>query len=397
MVLTLCADMKLLQPLLFSLQATEAELPIILPELLRNPFYKQKELGRQFAGQGGFFTSATADNFLSNGFFRLQVPIDQVIYELIQSHCCKGPGAVQAEALINSAFSVAQYASSGAMHHVTMAGENAPAFIPVGYASYSREQTSKQDEERDDLEKLPENFTKISQSSLASDSGCSSISDSLRKNSSVDLDPMEGAVYQARHPALNRCASLQPKRRVSVFERPPIPYSRPLTPGLPMESSKYSADSTNTWQCSVQHNMIVGEYGDNSYSLLTWNTDLKLEVQLTGSQAHGSHVLDSSPAVIDSRQPVLTISIKNPTDHTVAFSIRASRQSKLFIPHIIYPNEGLHLLRAEEVWEREMDVVQKDTDWDEHFIIDILVCAMEGAKPSWNVSRQYAVLRHSTQ
>lgn len=387
-------DMNLLQPLLFSLQATDEELPIILPQLLRNPFFKQKEVGRQFAG-AGFYTSATADSFLSNGFFRLQVPIDQVIYELLQSHCCKGPGAIQAEALINSAFSVTQYGTSpGTMHHVRMTGESAPPFVAVGYTCDTCKPIAEEEEEdREDFEELPA-ITKAPRESFNSDSDYSSISGCSRdKSSSVDLEAMESVPYLARHPTLSRFASLPPNRRVSVIDRPPLFATQSLIPG---ESSRHSVDS-NKWQCSVQHNMIVGAYGDNSYSLLTWNTELQLEVKLTGSQHPGDHALCSSPAVIDSKQPVLTVSIKNPTDHTVAFSIRANRQSKLFASHIIYPTEGLQLLRAGEVWEREMDVVEKDAERDEHFVMDILICAMEGATPSWNISRQYAVLKRPTQ
>ena len=44
-----------------------------------------------------------------------------------------------------------------------------------------------------------------------------------------------------------------------------------------------------------------------------------------------------------------------------------------------------------------MDVVQKDSERDEYFVIDILLCAMEVDNSAWNLSRQYAVMKSCTE
>ena len=372
--------MNLLQPLLFSLQASsEKDLPIILPELLANPFFKQREAGLPY----GIFTS---EYMLSSGYFRLQIPIDYVIEELLQSHSCKGPGAAQAEVLIDGALSVNKYTSTqGTMHHVRMLYENAPPF--VGYNTESRERTSSLKEEvEDQLLELPNK--KISKASLNSDSGCGS----SHRSSSIDF---EGIDPPFKHPHVARLSSLPavtPGRRISVVDPPPISARSPS----PAEFGKFMPDMTK-WRCSVHDNMIIGMYGrDNSYSLLTWDPKLKTKILLS-SVAQPSSSTPLSPVVIESKHPVLTVYIKNTTENSLAFSIRANRQSKMFTSHIIYPKEGLHLLGPGEEWTKGMDVVQKDAERDEYFVIDILLCTMEVDNSSWNVSRQYAVMKSSTE
>ena len=381
------ADMNLLQPLLFSLQASsDKELPIILPELLSNPFFKQRETSHPF----GIFTS---DYMLSNGYFRLQIPIDYIIEELLQSHSCKGPGAAQAEVLIDGASSVTKYTSTqGTMHHVRMLYENAPPF--VGYSTESRGRSSSQlvEENEDQLPDLPRTTAKISKASLNSDSGCGS-----QRSSSVDFDVMDPPM---KHPHITRLASVPTTtsggRRISVVDPPPLSARSP-SPGSSSEFGKFLPDMTK-WRCSVQDNMVIGMYGrDNSYSLLTWDPKLNTKILLSSMAQPSSSTQPHSPVVIESKHPILTFYIKNTTDHSLAFSIRANRQSKMFTSHIIYPKEGLHILAPGEEWTKGMDVVQKDSERDEYFVIDILLCAMEVDNSAWNLSRQYAVMKSCTE
>lgn len=375
--------MNLLQPLLFSLQASsEKEFPIILPELLANPFFKQRETN---------YPGYSSDYMLGNGYFRLQIPIDYIIEELLQSHSCKGPGAAQAEVLIDGALSVNKYTSTqGTMQYVRMLYENAPPF--VGYNIESRERSysahaTLNEELEDQVDEL-RSTKKVSKSSLNSDSGCSS-----QRSSSVDFEGMH-MDPPTRHPHVNRLASLPAVtgRRISVVEPPPISARSPS----PADFGKFMPDMTK-WRCSVQDNMVIGMYGrDNSYSLLTWDPNLKTKILLS-SVAQPSSSTPSSPVVIESKHPILTFYIKNTTDNSLAFSIRANRQSKMFTSHIIYPKEGLHVLAPGEEWTRGMDVVQKDAERDEYFVIDILLCAMEVDNSSWNISRQYAVMKSCTE
>lgn len=386
--------MNLLQPLLFSLQAsTDQQTPVILPELLTNPFFKPTELAHPYG-------ICPTDYLLTNGCIRLQVPIDYIIQELLQSHSCKGPGAAQAEKLINSTFSVSKYSSTpGTLHYVRMKYENAPPLIVVNYVtSETRTRSSSQLSEHDEgdiLTELP--GQKLSKGSLTTeDSGCSSL-----RSSSIDMEGMDGhyrTPISTLHQSLSRTTSLQPNRRISVIDRPSITARSP-SPGSLMGGGsefKFTPDATR-WHCSVQDNMVVGAYGDNTYSLLTWNPDLKAKILLSSSAHPSVHTAPSSPIIVDSKHPVLTIYIKNTTQNSIAFSIRANRQSKMFTSHIIYPKEGLQLLSPGEEWKRAMDVVQKDSERDEHFVIDVLLCTLEAGSSAWNLCREYAILKASTE
>lgn len=244
----------------------------------------------------------------------------------------------------------------------------------VGY--HSDKHTIHETEERNDVKKLKKNVS--SSSILSTDSGCSSLP--RKKSSSVDIEAIdEIAMLPSQHSVLSKTIS-QPYRKGSVIE-PPRPRS-------------LSGSEPSKWQCTIQSNMIVGAYGDNTYPLLTWNSKLNIKVHLHGSSKESS--LPPSVAVIDPENRILKISIKNTKNYPVAFSIQASRQSNLFKTHIILPNKGLHLLQPGQVWEGDMDAVH-DTEKDEYLIINVLLCTIQKGNCSWNINRQYAMLKTTSE
>ena len=120
----LFVDMELIQPLLFSLQATESELPLLLPDLMKNPFfYPTTTLNLDVASK----------NVLSDGHIQLGVSIDKLISHLLSTHCCKSPGSKQAEALIVTAFKTL-YSPPSSMQRFQQASKNPPPLVPVGYS-----------------------------------------------------------------------------------------------------------------------------------------------------------------------------------------------------------------------------------------------------------------------
>ena len=123
-VIAFFVDMELIQPLLFSLQATESELPLLLPDLMKNPF---------FLPTTTLNLDVASKNVLSEGHIQIGVSIDKLISHLLSTHCCKSPGSKQAEALIETAFKTL-YSPPSSMQRFQQASKNPPPLVPVGYS-----------------------------------------------------------------------------------------------------------------------------------------------------------------------------------------------------------------------------------------------------------------------
>ena len=148
----------------------------------------------------------------------------------------------------------------------------------------------------------------------------------------------------------------------------------------------------NTWHTTtIDNSIIVGMYGDNSYPLLMWNPDLKVEFKLSSSVGLHSEMVTG----IDPTKPTVTMKVVNSSADRVAFSIRVYRQSSMVKYHIAYPSEGLHILEGYMSWEDNSEFYSQAPEKNEYFVIDLFVCTLGGGLPSWNVVRKYAVLKAS--
>ena len=357
--------MDIIQPLLFGLQPSEADIPILLPQLLQSPFFIQKE-----ESPGSNLTHA--DNFLKNGYIRLGVIVDQVIYELLSTHCCKGPGARQADTLIETALNTHYTLPSGLL-------KNPPPLLPKGYTvTQLNIDIPEESDEENEMRSLT--VPTSSKSSKKSSSGVFSSSSSIGNSSIAE----EERSYLPDMPAIHmrpRADSLKTSRRKESIWTPPVYIDRRL--------SETSQEAIN-WYASLPQpkDMIIGSYGDNTYPILMWNPKLKVSFKL-GTKLHD---LSNMAAIVENPKDLLILKIVNTTEHKVAFSIRAHRQSMAYRSYVIYPKAGLHMLEPKQDWTFEVELMSGNQTRDEHFCIDLLVCAFN-CKPSWNVHRRYAVIK----
>lgn len=386
---TSITDMDILQPLLFSLQPSEADVPVLLPQLLQNPFFLQKD-------DSSFGSSSThADNLLNNGYIRLGVIVDQIIYELLSTHCCKGPGARQADTLIDTALKTT-YMLSG-LQRFQQACKNPPPLLPKGYtvAESPNKEIAEEDSDESDENEIFLSVNGTHDVAKSRSSGIFSSSSSIRKpssNTDEDLikspDPIVVPLSRPRADSLR----MPSRRKDSHFFPPYDPSQRRISElsDVSVGSSVSILQDNNSWSASLPppKDMIIGAYGDNSYPILIWNPDLKVSFKI-GTKPHN---MSSTTTVVEDSKELLNLKVVNTMDHKIAFSIRAYRQSMLHRSHVIYPKAGLHILEPKQEWIVEAEMLKGEQNRDEHFCIDLLVCALN-CKPAWNIHRRYAVIK----
>ena len=110
----LYTDMSKLQPVLLGLQASDRELPQLLPQLMQVPFFEQVDTDEGLSGWSSYGQGLAAEDFLACGHIRLGLPIDTAIYHLLNRHCAKG--AKQAEEVIQTAQTVEYVKKSPGKH-----------------------------------------------------------------------------------------------------------------------------------------------------------------------------------------------------------------------------------------------------------------------------------------
>ncbi len=370
--------MDLLQPLLFSLQATEEDLTLLLPQLMQNPFFNPSQKQYEFFG-------VEPSVVLSGGYIRLGVKVDTVIYDLLSSFCTKGPGSKQADALINAGLKTT-YNLPSSSQTFQFRCQNGPPLVANGYiidvkdlgSSGSEEELSHQDR------MSPPLLTKLRSSS-------SSITSSGIVDDFMELPLPNNLVNN-----LKRSASGS-SRRTSVVDSPWINgnshYRRKSSEISDISCTTPILGGDNHWRVEIDsptNDTIIGSHNENSYSILSWNPKFKIQFEL-GSQEDG---MFTTTYCVDSNKPSVTFRVLNSGDEPIAFSIRAYRQSLMFRSHIIYPQNGLKDLDVQQEFSQDFDVVGSEgMQRDEHIIIDLLICKLHG-EPSWNIQRRYIILKY---
>lgn len=398
----LSLDMELLQPLLFSLQAKEDEMALILPQIMQTPFFNQLKNADTVLSQ---LSIVGPDRTLAMGRFKLGVVTDQLIYQLLATHCCKGPGSRQADATIETTMK-SKYVLPSQLHQMQFNSKSPPPLVPCGYGensileSISPDHDSSDDSDpavSDDMD-LPEDDRRVSHSSTDSQSRNTSTSSgiglckspSLNTRTSIGLRPSFGDLPTFMRARPGSCRD----RKDSIFEIAPFsppPYLRQRTGSGTGSISLGSVQHDNKkWHVDIPYpkDMMIGAYGENSYHILHWNASLRVAFRI-GSCMRGL------VAEIDSSHTTVTFVVHNTTSCTVAFAIRSHRQSTMFHPHIIFPSEGLQLLEPGTEWKKNMDIMEgPNNSTTEHVVVDLLVCRLE-EEASWNVHRRYAVFKPS--
>ena len=144
------------------------------------------------------------------------------------------------------------------------------------------------------------------------------------------------------------------------------------------------------WHMSILDNStIVSMYGDNSYPILMWSPQLKVEFKLSSSIG----LISGMVVGIDPAKPTVTMKVINNTSHRLSFSIRTYHQSTALSSHVAYPAQGMHVLGQYQCWEENTEFYPKTPSENEYFVIDLLVCTLGDGKPGWNVIRKYAIMK----
>ena len=404
--------MNLLQPLLFSLQPKEEDLHVLLPQLLQNPFFTPKEEN---------FTAAVADNFLQFGCIRLGVMVDQVIYKLLSTHCCKGPGARQADTLIDTALKTF-YTLPSAMERFIANSKNPPPLLFGNYNIPEEPDISDEDDESSaavfesgltpynlQVPSANRDHSKSSRSSGVFSNTTSSTSnlgdtvseDEYTQPSSGPTRPRQLSGGHTDHfSARGRAESMKHltgRRKDSIFQGPPIGLfepSRRTSSEASITSSTASLkvlQDSSVWHASLPSpgDMIIGSYGDDStYPILMWNPSLNVMFKVGGRSG-----LSSGTLVVDNPKELLKLKVVNTTNQKIAFSIRSYRQSLMFRSHVIFPKAGLDLLEPQQESSIDVELMGAgEGETNEYICIDLLVCQLN-CTPSWNVHRRYVVLK----
>lgn len=402
-------DMNKLQPILLGLQATESELPQLLPQLMQTPFFNQT-LDPVMGWNLDCASHGTTD-VLGRAHLRIGLPVDTAIYHLLRSHCAKG--AKQAEGIIKTAL-----ASSPALLSPI---QTSPPLPPIIFPYLSRPSPSLQRTPSPRMlsngfhgSNSPSGNTEdssstavgetmqtngfhpstvgntVSGSSIASSfrtstsslsSTCSSLNGIVENEtlegsgSSAHLSPLS-ASHGQRYRKITRCHLTQS----SSSDLSGDEWERKISRGNP------SPD--NIWTTRiVDDQTIVGMYGKSSYPLLLWSPTLQVEFEITSSVDCG----DNAVIRVDPGQPTVSMRVANNSEHHIGFSIRAYRQSTKLTPHIVYPTQGLATMEPCQCWEESAEfLVQYKKDY---FVIDLFVCSLEGQHPSWNVVRKYVRMK----
>ena len=394
--------MDLLQPLLFSLQATEEDLTLLLPQLMQNPFFNPSQKNYEF-----FNVEPSA--ILSGARIRLGVKVDTIIYELLSSFCTRGSGSKQADTLINAALNTS-YSLPTSAQAFQFKCQNGPPLVPNGYIMSANSPIGEDcDSSGDEVITTP-GLTNVpqqlhSKSSLASSGIGSSTKD---RESITDFPEFQPPIVSRMRSLSNtsgeRRSSGASVRKGSVIAFPPSWSTRTASAGSDSslfvrkgsEQSESSILGDNRWQASIDppsNDMIIGCYSENTYSILMWNPKFKVEFEL-GSEEDG---MCTTTYCVNPTKPSVSLHVVNSNDVPIAFSIRAYRQSLMFRSHVIYPRDGLKDLDAHEEFWQDFDVVGSEgVKRDEHIIIDLLVCKLHG-EPSWNIQRRYIILKFSEE
>ena len=389
--------MDILQPILFSLQPTDAELPVLLPQLMQSPFFHQKEDNSM-----GTMVCSQADALLSNGNIRLGLVVDQIIYNLLSSFCCKGPGARQADALIETALKTTYSLPSGILRFQE-ACQNPPPLLPSGYTTIKapeKDEAEFQENGSEEEEMSNSVFLDVQEKPQRTSRSTSGVSSTLSLNKECSFEDNLSKSFETIPPHLfarNRTGSLQAgKRKDSVFDAPNLADLSRKISGPDVFSSTSSTSSllqqSNTWHVSLPYpkDVVLGAFGDNTFPILMWNPDLQVKFQI-GTQYSN---MTTSVVEVDNSTKSIVLKVVNTTDHKIAFSIRSHRQSMMYRSHVIYPKEGLHLLEPQQEWITEAEILHssKAKQGAEYICIDLFVGILN-SHPSWNLSRRYAVLK----
>lgn len=388
-------DMKILQPLLFSLQANDSDLPVLHPQLLQCPFFNPKD--------ENFTATASADGLLLNGCIRLGVKVDQVIYKLLSTHCCKGPGSRQADMLIETALKTT-YTLPTALQRFEANAKNPPPLVLSGYHSASTletiaDNTFGSDEDDDELQVGPEylDVPTTNPARFSRSSGISSSSSIKQSIAEEDVPYRPPSSQDHNRPRAESLRQFSRGRKDSSVLLPPNFGDSFAARRTSDENSEdgFSVSSlkileTNVWKSALTQSgdMIIGSYGESSYPILFWNSDLNVTFKLGTT-----HNMSSGTLIVDNSKELLKLKVINTTNCRVGFAIRSHRQSMLFRSHVIFPKDGLYLLDPGQDWTVEAEFIG-DTEHrqDEYICIDLLVCQLN-CNPSWNVIRRYAVLK----
>ena len=377
--------MDLVQPLLFSLQATEENLTLLLPQLMQNPFFNPTQ-------------SFSSSDILSAGHIRLGVSVDTVIYNLLSSFCCKGPGSKQADALIATALKTAYTLPTGSLTFQYKC-QNSPPLLPIGYIMSSAPVKEESEPESDSSEEdvtFSAGLTKNpSQSSISSRSSGLGSSTRDRSSTAHEYPEIPGiSVEDIPIPSIRRCRSSSSSAggrkhsTAGLFPWSPIALDNGRRDS---QDSCASILGDNQWQVELDppaKDMIVGGFSENSYSILMWNPKLQVQFEV-GSEENMSRFTYCA----SSSKPIVSLYVLNDQEESIAFSVRAYRQSLMFRSHVIYPRVGLHILNSKEEFQQDFDVVGiENIKRDDHIIIDLMVCKLDG-EPSWNLQRRYVILK----
>lgn len=424
-------DMSKVQPALFSLQATEREIPQLLPQLLQIPLFAQSEHDSLISSWDmGAYSMISSDSYLQEGRIRLCLPVDTAIYHLLRSHSAKG--AKQAEELINTALA----SSYSPVHSQVVPPQMPPMifrfslsksnqrstrsyFVPVNgfpycdlpegdednvatnagrsllFANTSSSSVSTTDYSTTKSE--PSNSVGSMFSTSTSSSSIQNLQENSEKNTSTPIASSDGTEESK---ALTS-PTAQPRRKMPqhqmrtrktshILNRP-----RAGSSGSDISDIEYGITERRlipdekTWNTSiVDNNMIVAQYGDSLYPMLMWNPLLKLDFRLCTSIG----ILSGTVTGIDPKKPVVSLKVVNNSLKQIAFSIRCYRQSTIFKSHVVYPKSGLHIMAHDQCWEDNVEFYPKNPEKNELFVIDLFLCTLD-ERPSWNVIRKYAIMK----
>ena len=396
--------MSKLQPILFGLQATEQELPQLLPQLMQTPFFN-KTIEPTYNGYlNGFSTDV-----LSKGYLRVGLAVDTAIYHLLHSHCAKG--AKQAEGLIKTA----QVSRSNLPSTPTV-----PQLPPVIFPSVL---TRPSPIVRSPPRIFSNGFHGRSSQSDPSEESQSTLTSTPTVPTALNSQASSSSVASSFRTSTSSFSSLNEIAEHTTLED--TPFSTAVSPHdlngrhrkitrchLTSSSSDLSGDEGEYWRVSQRHlpenvwetrfvdnQTIVGMYGASSYPLLLWNPDLHVEFKIGSSVGllTGPLTGQNTNAVtgIDPSQPTVTMKVVNTLSHRIAFSIRVHRQSAIFdfTSHVVYPTQGLATLEGCQCWEESAEFFALTQDKNDYFIVDLFVCTLDGEHPSWNIVRKYAVMK----
>ena len=393
--------MTKLQPIMFGLQASEKELPQLLPQLLQNPLFNQT------SNENCLINGTSVDELFHSGCIRLGVPVDTVILHLLHSHCAKS--AKQAEKLMeasetkltshqpHSTFSMPPMIFQSVLQRSQMKQNCFPGLGSVSELAPPPVQS------------LSANISSSSVVSTSNSSVSNTRSDS--QGSIFSISSVEGESVEKTSPPTTRSLSTEAQqgsevkratmsqKRVRkdsrVLQRPRIQSTKSESEVSSDESflqrmKKGYVPDKSTWHvCNPDpHDMLIGMYGVNSYPLLLWDPKLKVDLRLSSSLG----LLSGSVTGIDPSKPTVTVKVVNSLPFKIAFSITSHRQSTTFKSHVVCPAQGLVVLEPYQTWEDNADFFPHLKDRNEYFIIDLLVCSMDGVM-SWNIIRRFAVMK----